>query len=105
MKKLTQIGKVTILTFCLVIFSLNFHQVLNAQYPCEIEAQKSCEFWAESDCWEQCDIQEQGDCEYVDFTRGSCDWDICQQWYEIECTNGSIGEYGPYDCCNGCPIK
>lgn len=98
MKRLTQIGKVSILTFCLLIFSLNFHQVLRADWPdCDEAQAPKCFMEAVDDCNGLCQLLRDSTCDYVVWLSGYCDEGLCMQMFELWCVNGYLGEY-EFEC-------
>ena len=104
MKKVAQIAKVIILTFCLMIFSLNFHQVLNA-IECLEEAAHPCMADAEYWCANACTGEYEEDCSFYNFLYGMCDGGLCYQWYDFYCETGWVRNFGPISCASsGCPL-
>ncbi|MFC2161682.1 hypothetical protein ACFLRX_08535 [Acidobacteriota bacterium] len=103
MKRLTQVGKVSILTFCVLIFLLNFHQGLRADDPdCTLERALHCFGEAVEDCNDLCSATE---CDYTEWISGWCDDGVCHQWFEIWCLSGYLGDY-EFECAGyGCGWK
>ena len=106
MKRLTQMAKVLIMTFSLILLLCNFHHLLQAEPECWTEPQWMCERIAESNCFDICDRAEEGKtCTSVEFVYGSCMIAICYQYYDYYCDNdywtSEYLECGP----GGCPMK
>ena len=104
MKRLTQIAKVSILILCLMIFLINFHQVLRAEDGefCESEEAPHCVPKLGVDCYDRCDAVEDY-CWYWEFSSGYCDDWVCYQYHDIYCIGGYLGTY-LYECASfDCP--
>ena len=89
-----------------MIFLSNFIQVINAgEFECNNGLAEECIIIANHDCDEECERLESEDCDYIDFVSGSCNYGLCDQWWDFYCTSGFLDTYfincfEPY-----CPFK
>lgn len=103
MKRLTQMAKVLLMTFCLIFLLCNFHHLLQAEPECETEPVWMCQQIANMDCEDLC-IDEEG-CQAAEFWVGTCIYGGCFQWYDIYCETGYLTSE-QYECWGGgCPMK
>lgn len=105
MKKISPIVKVLISTLCLMIFLPNFIQMINAdEFDCNNGLAEECIIIANYDCDDECEILDE-ECDYIQFSTGSCNHGTCDSWWRFYCTSGYIGIYFVLCFEPGCPFK